>query len=57
MPERSKSIMDTFLVNQLRVQCETLTPIRLNEHKGSAIRGALYHALRGSPDPRHLVSR
>jgi hypothetical protein len=44
--------MDTFHVNQLRVQCESLTPIRLNEHKGSAIRGALYHALRGSPDPR-----
>ena len=44
--------MDTFYVNQLRVRCEVLTPIRLNEHKGSAIRGALYHALRGSPDPR-----
>jgi len=27
-------------------------PIRLNEHKGSAIRRALYRALSGSPGPR-----
>ena len=44
--------MDTFQVHQLRVHCEVQTPIRLNEHKGSAIRGALFYALRGSPDPR-----
>jgi hypothetical protein len=29
-----------------------MTPIRLNEHKGSAIRGALFEALRGSDHPR-----
>lgn len=44
--------MDTFQVNQLRVYCTVQTPIRLNEHKGSAIRGALFYALRGSPNPR-----
>jgi len=43
--------MDTFQVNQLRVHCTVQTPIRLNEHKGSAIRGALFYALRGSPHP------
>lgn len=43
--------MDTFRVHQLRVHCEVQTPIRLNEHKGSAIRGALFYALRGSFDP------
>ncbi len=44
--------MDTFQVNQLRIHCTVQTPIRLNEHKGSAIRGALFDALRGSPNPR-----
>jgi hypothetical protein len=44
--------MDSFQVNQLRVSCEVLTPVRLNEHKGSALRGALYYALRGNPNPR-----
>ena len=44
--------MNTFRVNQLRVHCTVQTPIRLNEHKGSAIRGALFYALRGSPNPR-----
>lgn len=44
--------MDTFQVHQLRVYCQAETPILLNEHKGSAIRGALYHALRGSAYPR-----
>lgn len=43
--------MDTFQVNQLRVHCTVQTPIRLNEHKGSAIRGALFYALRGTADP------
>ncbi len=44
--------MHTFQVNQVRVSCQVLMPIRLNEHKGSALRGALYHALRGSDHPR-----
>ncbi len=44
--------MNTFRVNQVHVQCTVQTPIRLNEHKGSAIRGALFYALRGSPNPR-----
>jgi hypothetical protein len=44
--------MNTFRVHQLHVCCEVQTPIRLNEHKGSAIRGALFYALRGSPNPR-----
>lgn len=44
--------MDTFHVHQLRVHCTVQTPIRLNEHKGSAIRGALFDALRGSSHPR-----
>jgi len=43
--------MDTFRVHQLRVHCEAQTPIRLNEHKGSAIRGALFYALRGTGYP------
>ncbi len=43
--------MDTFQVHQLRVHCEAQTPIRLNEHKGSAIRGALFYALRGTAYP------
>jgi hypothetical protein len=44
--------MDAFQVHQLHISTTVETPIRLNEHKGSAIRGALYHALRGSADPR-----
>lgn len=44
--------MNTFRVHQLHVCCEVQTPLRLNEHKGSAIRGALVYALRGSPNPR-----
>jgi hypothetical protein len=43
--------MDAFQVHQLHISTTVETPIRLNEHKGSAIRGALYHALRGSADP------
>jgi hypothetical protein len=43
--------MDTFQVNQLRIHCEVQTPIQLNEHKGSAIRGALFYALRGTAYP------
>ena len=44
--------MHTFQLNQLHVTCQAQTPIRLNEHKGSAIRGALFYALRGAPGPR-----
>ncbi len=44
--------MNRFAVHQLHITCEARTPIRLNEHKGSALRGALFHALRGSPNPR-----
>ncbi len=44
--------MRTFAVHQLRVTCEAETRILLNEHKGSAIRGALFQALRGPQVPR-----
>lgn len=44
--------MDTFHVHQLRVHCTAQSPIRLNQHKGSAIRGALFDALRGSAHPQ-----
>jgi len=43
--------MEAFQVHQLRVHCEVQTPIRLNEHKGSALRGALFYALRGTAYP------
>lgn len=33
----------------LRLQATVEQPVILNEHKGSAIRGALFHALRGRP--------
>ena len=38
--------MDNFRAHQLHFTCEVQTPILLNEHQGSAIRGALFHALR-----------
>jgi hypothetical protein len=38
--------MDHFTAHRLAVTTEVQTPIILNEHQGSAIRGALYHALR-----------
>ncbi len=38
--------MDHFTAHRLTVTTEVQTPIILNEHQGSAIRGALYHALR-----------
>lgn len=44
--------MHSFQVNQLHITCQVETPIQLNEHKGSALRGALFYALRGSPHPR-----
>jgi len=37
--------MDHFTAHCLRFECEVVTPLRLNEHTGSAIRGAFYHAL------------
>ncbi|MFQ6102493.1 MAG: CRISPR system precrRNA processing endoribonuclease RAMP protein Cas6 [Anaerolineae bacterium] len=39
--------MENFTAHQLHFTCEVHTPILLNEHQGSAIRGALFHALRG----------
>jgi len=38
--------MENFTAHQLHFTCEVQTPILLNEHQGSAIRGALFHALR-----------
>jgi len=38
--------MDNFTAHQLHFTCEVQTPILLNEHQGSAIRGALFYALR-----------
>lgn len=37
--------MEHFTAHRLRFVTEVMTPIELNPHKGSAIRGALYHAL------------
>ena len=39
--------MDNFTFHYLRIKTVVETPVLLNQHKGSAIRGALYHALRG----------
>jgi len=38
--------MDHFTAHRLRFVTEVRTPIELNEHQGSAIRGSLFHALR-----------
>ena len=38
--------MHHFTAHQLHFTCEVQTPILLNEHQGSAIRGALFNALR-----------
>ena len=38
--------MEHFTAHQLRFTCRVKTPVALNEHQGSAIRGALFHALR-----------
>lgn len=40
-----------FSVQQLHIIAEADTAIRLNEHKGSAIRGALFEAMRGPERP------
>ncbi len=37
--------MKHFTAHQLRFECEIVEPLYLNEHTGSAIRGAFYHAL------------
>lgn len=37
--------MDHFTAHRLVFECEVVTPLRLNPHTGSAIRGAFYHAL------------
>jgi hypothetical protein len=37
--------MHAFTAHRLRFVTEVRTPVELNEHQGSAIRGALYHAL------------
>jgi len=38
--------MEAFTAHRLRFVAEVREPIELNEHQGSAIRGALFHALR-----------
>lgn len=38
--------MEDFTAHRLRFRVAVQTPIELNPHKGSSIRGALYHALR-----------
>lgn len=43
--------MHQFTIHHLRITAEVQTPLALNEHKGSAIRGALFHALRGPERP------
>lgn len=43
--------MQNFTLHHLRVETVVETPVLLNQHKGSAIRGALYHALRGPYRP------
>ncbi|NPV08292.1 MAG: CRISPR system precrRNA processing endoribonuclease RAMP protein Cas6 [Anaerolineae bacterium] len=37
--------------HQLHITCRALTPIHFNQHKGSAIRGALFAAIRGYDHP------
>lgn len=43
--------MNNFTIDFLNIETTVLTPLLLNEHKGSAIRGALYHAIRGPMRP------
>jgi len=38
--------MDHFTAHRLTVHGIVVEPVQLNEHKGSALRGALYHSLR-----------
>lgn len=39
--------MHHFTAHRLRFVTEVRTPLELNEHQRSAIRGALFHALMG----------
>jgi len=39
--------METFTAHRLHFEADVLTTVELNEHQGSALRGALFHALRG----------
>jgi hypothetical protein len=41
--------MTPFSAQRLRFEGQALTPIQLGGHQGAAIRGALFHALRGRP--------
>ena len=38
--------MQSFTAHRLRFVADVKTPVLLNEHQGSALRGALFHALR-----------
>lgn len=38
--------MHAFAAHRLVIQATVMTPVVLNEHQGSALRGALYHGLR-----------
>ncbi|MHB0859399.1 MAG: CRISPR system precrRNA processing endoribonuclease RAMP protein Cas6 [Anaerolineae bacterium] len=38
--------MDGFTAHRLTIECEVLAPVLLREHKGAALRGALYQTLR-----------
>jgi len=38
--------MQQFSAHRMCVRAQVITPVSLNEHKGSAIRGALFHSLR-----------
>ena len=44
--------MHNFTAHTLEIEAEALSPVHLNRQKGSAIRGALFWALRGSNHPR-----
>ncbi|MGB0388557.1 MAG: hypothetical protein ACPGWR_27370, partial [Ardenticatenaceae bacterium] len=43
--------MEDFMLHHLRVEAVAETRVLLNEYKGSAIRGALFNALRGPMRP------
>lgn len=46
-PEPDAARTASFTAHRLRFECVVRTPVALNVHKGSALRGALFHALRG----------
>lgn len=45
MDRLKQKTMHHFTVQRLRFVVEAREPIELNEHQGSAIRGAIFHAL------------